>query len=240
MRLTTKGRFAVTAMLDLAMGDGKSPVTLAGISRRQKSVGEREERLTGDHGTTEVEPRLARLPDRDAGTVDPRHLAGTDPERLFAAAVDDGVRLHVLAHAPAEHHRRPFLGGRLTLCDDAERRNVAQGAVAVLQQHSAHHRTDFQQRIGADPALRHHEAQVLFLPEDREGLVAEARGDDHFREDFSDGGGEIRAERLVDDDDPAEGRLPVGRVGLLPGGDQGVGRDARGRRAMTLPCPAPW
>ena len=35
MRLTTKGRFAVTAMLDLAMGDGKSPVTLAGISRRQ-------------------------------------------------------------------------------------------------------------------------------------------------------------------------------------------------------------
>ena len=35
MRLTTNGRFAVTAMLDLAMGDGKSPVTLAGISRRQ-------------------------------------------------------------------------------------------------------------------------------------------------------------------------------------------------------------
>ena len=35
MRLTTKGRFAVTAMLDLAMQDGKRPVTLAGISQRQ-------------------------------------------------------------------------------------------------------------------------------------------------------------------------------------------------------------
>ena len=35
MRLTTKGRFAVTAMLDLAMHGGQGPVTLAGISRRQ-------------------------------------------------------------------------------------------------------------------------------------------------------------------------------------------------------------
>lgn len=36
MRLTTKGRFAVTAMLDLAMRFGEGPVTLAGISDRQK------------------------------------------------------------------------------------------------------------------------------------------------------------------------------------------------------------
>jgi Rrf2 family iron-sulfur cluster assembly transcriptional regulator len=35
MRLTTRGRFAVTAMLDLAMQDGHGPVTLAAISRRQ-------------------------------------------------------------------------------------------------------------------------------------------------------------------------------------------------------------
>ena len=40
MKLTTKGRFAVTAMLDLAMseaqhGAGNKPVTLAGISERQ-------------------------------------------------------------------------------------------------------------------------------------------------------------------------------------------------------------
>jgi Rrf2 family iron-sulfur cluster assembly transcriptional regulator len=36
MRLTTKGRFAVTAMLDLAMRGGNGPVTLADISERQK------------------------------------------------------------------------------------------------------------------------------------------------------------------------------------------------------------
>ena len=36
MRLTTKGRFAVTAMLDLAMHANDGPVTLAGISERQK------------------------------------------------------------------------------------------------------------------------------------------------------------------------------------------------------------
>lgn len=35
MRLTTKGRFAVTAMLDLAIYETEKPVTLAGISERQ-------------------------------------------------------------------------------------------------------------------------------------------------------------------------------------------------------------
>jgi len=36
MRLTTKGRFAVTAMVDLAMRHGDGPVTLSEISQRQK------------------------------------------------------------------------------------------------------------------------------------------------------------------------------------------------------------
>ena len=36
MRLTTKGRFAVTAMVDLALRDSAGPVTLAEISSRQK------------------------------------------------------------------------------------------------------------------------------------------------------------------------------------------------------------
>ncbi len=36
MRLTTKGRFAVTAMVDLALHGGPRPVTLAEISSRQK------------------------------------------------------------------------------------------------------------------------------------------------------------------------------------------------------------
>ena len=36
MRLTTKGRFAVTAMVDLGLRHGDGPVTLAEISARQK------------------------------------------------------------------------------------------------------------------------------------------------------------------------------------------------------------
>src|SRR5438876_10151075 len=36
MRLTTKGRFAVTAMTEVAMHGNKGPVTLAGVSERQK------------------------------------------------------------------------------------------------------------------------------------------------------------------------------------------------------------
>jgi Rrf2 family iron-sulfur cluster assembly transcriptional regulator len=35
MRLTTKGRFAVTAMIDLALREQAGPVTLAAISQRQ-------------------------------------------------------------------------------------------------------------------------------------------------------------------------------------------------------------
>lgn len=35
MRLTTKGRYAVTAMLDLAMHQGEGPIALADIAQRQ-------------------------------------------------------------------------------------------------------------------------------------------------------------------------------------------------------------
>src|SRR6476660_5696797 len=36
MRLTTKGRFAVTAMIDVALYGARGPVTLAAVSDRQK------------------------------------------------------------------------------------------------------------------------------------------------------------------------------------------------------------
>jgi len=36
MRLTTKGRFAVTAMIDVAMHSTAGPATLAGVAERQK------------------------------------------------------------------------------------------------------------------------------------------------------------------------------------------------------------
>jgi Rrf2 family iron-sulfur cluster assembly transcriptional regulator len=36
MKLTTRGRYAVTAMLDLALHEGKGPATLADIARRNR------------------------------------------------------------------------------------------------------------------------------------------------------------------------------------------------------------
>ena len=36
MRLTTKGRYAVTAMLDLALHEDQGPISLADISQRQE------------------------------------------------------------------------------------------------------------------------------------------------------------------------------------------------------------
>ena len=41
MRLTTKGRFAVTAMVDLAMRQNRGPVTLAAIKIGRASCRER-------------------------------------------------------------------------------------------------------------------------------------------------------------------------------------------------------
>ena len=45
MRLTTKGRYAVIALVDLASGTGKSPVSLASIAERQKISGAYLEQL---------------------------------------------------------------------------------------------------------------------------------------------------------------------------------------------------
>ncbi len=47
MRLTTKGRFAVTAMLDLALNQDKGVVTLSSISERQKISASYLEQLFG-------------------------------------------------------------------------------------------------------------------------------------------------------------------------------------------------
>ena len=51
MRLTTKGRFAVTAMIDLALRQSSGPVTLAAISQRQQiSLSELVESTRGPGG----------------------------------------------------------------------------------------------------------------------------------------------------------------------------------------------
>ena len=87
MKLTTKGRYAVTAMLDLALHNGEEPVSLAEISERQ------------DISLSYLEQLFAKL--RKAGLVvsmrgpgggyqlkgDPAHLAIAD----IISAVDENV-----------------------------------------------------------------------------------------------------------------------------------------------------
>ena len=61
MRLTTKGRFAVTAMIDLALRETHGPVTLAGISQRQKISLSYLEQLFGNYAVSILLRALAVL-----------------------------------------------------------------------------------------------------------------------------------------------------------------------------------
>ena len=76
MRLTTKGRFAVTAMIDVAMHGGKAPVTLAAVSARQRISLSYLEQLFG---------KLRR-----SGLVD--SVRGPGGGYNLAKAHDDGLR----------------------------------------------------------------------------------------------------------------------------------------------------
>ncbi len=63
MRLTTKGRFAVTAMIDLALRQNSGPVTLAAISQRQQISLSYLEQLFGKlrrNELVEIHPRPRR------------------------------------------------------------------------------------------------------------------------------------------------------------------------------------
>ncbi len=83
MRLTTKGRYAVTAMLDLAMNARSGPICLADISRRQEI------------SLSYLEQLFARL--RRAGLVDSvrgpggGYLLAQAPETISVARVIDAV-----------------------------------------------------------------------------------------------------------------------------------------------------
>ena len=60
MRLTTKGRFAVTAMIDLALRQNTGPVTLAAISQRQQISLSYLEQLFGKLRRHDLDPLFER------------------------------------------------------------------------------------------------------------------------------------------------------------------------------------
>ena len=99
MRLTTKGRFAVTAMIDVALHGAKGPVTLAAIAERQKISLSYLEQLFG---------KLRGLVDSVRGPGGGYHL-GRAPE---AVAVSDII---VAVDEPID---ATLCGGRQNCLDD--------------------------------------------------------------------------------------------------------------------------
>ena len=101
MRLTTKGRFAVTAMLDLALHGANGPVTLSGISERQKISLSYLEQLfgklrrsgldkTADSDFTKVAPGL--FPEVQFWWTLPQLLRSNDESLLNGATWDELLR----------------------------------------------------------------------------------------------------------------------------------------------------
>jgi hypothetical protein len=96
--------------------------------------------------------------------------------------------------APAEEQRGHLVGRRGALGDDLEVARVGGLLVAVLDEHTADDGADFAEGVGAEADLGAHEAEVLLLAKDREGVGVEFRRDDDFGENLGDGLGEALAE----------------------------------------------
>ncbi len=93
MRLTTKGRFAVTAMLDLALRQENGPVTLSGVAERQRISLSYLEQLFGKLRRHELVASV-RGPGGGllSGTRRAQHLGGADHLCGRRAAGRDAVR----------------------------------------------------------------------------------------------------------------------------------------------------
>lgn len=148
MRLTTKGRFAVTAMIDVALHAGEAPVTLAAISDRQRISLSYLEQLFG-------KLRRSGLVDSVRGPGGGYHLA-RDTRELSVAdiirAVDEPIDAtqcggrenclddrRCMTHelwAGLNAHIFGFLNG-VTLADLVRQQREAKAAkdVVVLQDH---------------------------------------------------------------------------------------------------------
>lgn len=147
MRLTTKGRFAVTAMIDVTMHGVRGPVTLAAISERQRISLSYLEQLFGKlrrHGMVDSVrgPGGGYNLARDAGTVtvadvilavdepiDATQCGGLenclDDHRCMTHELWAGLNAHIFSYLRS-----------VTLADLVrQQRQPRGGEVAVLQDH---------------------------------------------------------------------------------------------------------
>lgn len=148
MRLTTKGRFAVTAMLDVALFAGDAPVTLAAIAQRQKISLSYLEQLFG-------KLRRSGLVDSVRGPGGGYQLARAPKDMTVAdiiCAVDEPIDATLCGgHENCHDDRRcmthelwagltahifGFLHG-VTLADLVAQQQPKKGGVVVMQDHRA-------------------------------------------------------------------------------------------------------
>jgi Rrf2 family iron-sulfur cluster assembly transcriptional regulator len=146
MRLTTKGRFAVTAMIDVALHGIHGPVTLAAISERQKISLSYLEQLFGKlrrHGLVDSVRgpgggyNLARPPETVAVAdvilavdepIDATQCGGRenclDDRRCMTHELWAGLNAHIFSYLRS-----------ITLAELVRQQKPRNGEVAVLQDH---------------------------------------------------------------------------------------------------------
>ena len=162
------GQAAVVGRLDdLLVPDGATGLDCAGgagFGGGDQPIGKGKQGLARDDGSPEIEPGLACLPDRDALAVNAGHLPGAYPEGAFAAAVDDGIGLYVLADFPAEEHAGPLLRGGLAFGYDLEFAGIAQDLIPILQEHATDDRAYLRNESGPMPSFATIRRRFFFLP----------------------------------------------------------------------------
>ena len=144
MRLTTKGRFAVTAMVDLGLHKGTGPVTLAEISERQKISLSYLEQLFGKLRRKSIVesvrgPGGGYLLGRDMGVLTVSEIIQAVDEQIDATQCGGKENCHdegkCITHdlwASLNKHIFDYLGG-VTLQHLVEAQKAKMNGVATLR-----------------------------------------------------------------------------------------------------------
>jgi Rrf2 family iron-sulfur cluster assembly transcriptional regulator len=164
MRLTTKGRFAVTAMIDLGLRQDKGPVTLSAISQRQKISLSYLEQLFGRLRRHELVEsmrgpgggyRLAR-PGRDITVADIIYAVDEPLDATQCGGkqncLDDQVCMTHELWASLNRHMVDFLDS-VSLQDlvDEQRQKQRPGADATVTRQVVFHEDRERRPVVADP-----------------------------------------------------------------------------------------
>ena len=149
------------------------------------------------------------------------HLPCSDSYGAPVARVHNGVALDMLDHAPGKREVLPFLrrwlpfGYRRVVC--TFHGTVFPGDVSFLGQKSTEHRARVQSLVHTGSRFLAHEASVLFPHQELQYSLFEIRSDDDFGKNGVDGLRGPEIQRLVDNHNTPEGRLPIRGEGAVVG-----------------------